>query len=136
MNWEKPTMEAKINNSDGKKPSAANALVTTENKPPCYLCGSMAHGLRVTRSMDTHGVNFFCPAATREEARDDQLVPYPGKIAEYNQYDESRLTSVFKDMRGSYYGRSVTSSAMDVIEEETRAICRGKLRHTIHPGGG
>ena len=116
-------MEAKIDDSEGNKPSTANVRIT-ENKPPCYVCGSMSHGLRVTRSMDHHGVNFFCPAATREEAASDQLEPYPGQIAKYYRYDENRFSSVFKDMRGSYFGRSVTSSVMDAIEERTRAICR------------
>jgi hypothetical protein len=121
----KPTMKAKIDDPGGNKPSVVitNKL---EKKPPCDVCGSMLHGLMITRSMvdNNPGANFYCPVATREEARSDQLEPCPLQIARYYQYDETCLPAVFRDMREMGYGRFVTSSTMDTIENQTREICR------------
>ena len=126
------TRRAKIDDPGGTKVSdtkLTRGVIVTEKKPPCDVCGSRLHGLRVTRSGvgDSHGVNFFCPVATREEMRSDQLEPCPDQIAKYYQYDETCLSLVFKDIREKGYGRFVTGDTMDVIENRTREICQGNL---------
>ena len=121
-------MRAKIDDPGGTKTSAtiSNGRKIMEKKPPCDVCGSMLHGLTITRSRveNSYGTNFFCPVATREEARSDQLEPCPVQIARDYQYDETSLSVVFRDMRERGYGRFVTSSTMDTIENQTREICR------------
>ena len=104
----------------------ARELIVTEKKPPCDVCGSMLHGLKVTRSgaSEDHGVNFFCLVATREEMRSDQLEPCPDQIAKYYQYDETNLSAVFQDIAEKGYVRFVTKSTIDAIENQTREICR------------
>jgi len=129
INRMKSTKKAKIDDPGGTTASDKKlniGVIVTEKRPPCDVCGSMIHGLRVTRSGvgDSHGVNFFCPVATREEMRSDQLEPCPNQIAEYYQYDETSLSLVFRDMRDRGYGRFVTSNAMDIIENQTREICQ------------
>ena len=123
---------AKIDDPGGTKASEAKltrGVIVNEKKPPCDVCGSMQHGLRVTRAGvgDNYGVNFFCPVATREEMRSDQLEPCPDQIAKYYRYDEACLSLVFKDIRERGYGRFVTSDTMDMIENQTREICQGNL---------
>jgi hypothetical protein len=130
INRTNQTKKDKIDDPGGTKApdtKMTKELIITEKKPPCDVCGSMTHGLRVTRSGvgDSHGVNFFCPVATREEMRSDQLEPCPNQIAKYYQYDETSLSLVFRDMRDRGYGRFVTSDAMDIIENQTREICQG-----------
>jgi len=120
---------AKIDDPGGTKASETKltrGVIVTEKKPPCDVCGSTRHGLRVTRAGvgDNYGVNFFCPVATREEMRSDQLEPCPEQIAKYYQYDETCLSLVFKDIRERGYGRFVTSDTMDRIENRTREICQ------------
>jgi len=119
---------AKIDDPGGAKAPdpMARELIVTEKKPPCDVCGSLLHGLKVTRSgaSEDHGVNFFCLVATREEMRSDQLEPCPDQIAKYYQYDETNLAQVFDGMRKMGYGRFVTSATMDMIENRTREICR------------
>jgi hypothetical protein len=120
--------KAKIDDPGGDivQETTIRILTTMEKKPPCDVCGSMLHGLRVTRSSSggNSGVNFFCQVATREEARSDQLEPCPWQIARYYQYDESGLSAVFKDIAEKGYGRFVTRSTIDAIENQTREICR------------
>ena len=81
--------KAKIDDPGGDRDQSTTvrSLTTTEKKPPCDVCGSMLHGLLVTRSEGdgNPGVNFFCQVATREEARSDQLEPCPWQIAKYYQ---------------------------------------------------
>ena len=120
--------KAKIDDPGGDEAPdpMARELIVTEKKPPCDVCGSMLHGLKVTRSgaSEDQGVNFFCSVATREEMRSDQLEPCPDRIAKYYQYDETNLAQVFDGMRERGYGRFVTSTTMDMIENRTREICR------------
>jgi len=120
--------KAKIDDPGGDEAPdpMARELIVTEKKPPCDVCGSMLHGLKVTRSgaSEDHGVKFFCLVATREEMRSDQLEPCPDQIAKYYQYDETNLAQVFDGMREMGYGRFVTSATMDMIENRTREICR------------
>ena len=120
--------KAKIDDPGGDivQETTIRSLTTMEKEPPCDVCGSMLHGLRVTRSSSggNSGVNFFCQVATREEARSDQLEPCPWQIARYYQYDESGLSAVFKDIAEKGYGRFVTRSTIDAIENQTREICR------------
>jgi hypothetical protein len=120
------TMKAKIDEPGGTELPTASTSRRIEKKPPCDVCGSMLHGLTITRSMveNKSGANFYCPVATREEARSDQLEPCPLQIARYYQYDETCLSIVFRDMREKGYGRFVNSSTMDKIENQTREICR------------
>ena len=122
------TRKAKIDDpgGDGVRSTTVRSLTTTEKEPPCDVCGSMLHGLRVTRSNggSDSGVNFFCQVATREEARSDQLEPCPWQIAKYYQYDETNLSAVFQDIAEKGYGRFVTKSTIDAIENQTREICR------------
>jgi hypothetical protein len=123
---------AKIDDPGGTKvpdKKMTRGVIVTEKKPPCDVCGNMQHGLRITRAGvgDNYGVNFFCPVATREEMRSDQLEPCPDQIANYYQYDENCLSLVFKDIRERGYGRFVTSDTMDTIENRTREICQGNL---------
>ena len=129
INRMKSTKKAKIDDPGGTTASDKKlniGVIVTEKRPPCDVCGSMIHGLRVTRSGvgDSHGVNFFCPVATREEMRSDQLEPCPNQIAKYYQYNETSLSLVFRNMRDRGYGRFVTSNAMDIIENRTREICQ------------
>jgi hypothetical protein len=120
--------KAKIDDPGGDRDQSTTvrSLTTTEKKPPCDVCGSMLHGLRVTRSEGggNPGVNFFCQVATREEARSDQLEPCPWQIAKYYQYDETNLSAVFQDIAEKGYGRFVTRNTIDAIENQTREICR------------
>ena len=123
---------AKIDDPGGTEASEielTRGVRVTEKKPPCDVCGSMQHGLGVTRAGvgDNYGVNFFCPVATREEMRSDQLEPCPDQIAKYYQYDETSLSLVFKDIRERGYGRFVARDTMDTIENRTREICQGNL---------
>jgi hypothetical protein len=129
---------AKIDDPGGTKASETKltrGVIVTERKPPCDVCGSMQHGLRVTRAGvgDNYGVNFFCPVATREEMRSDQLEPCPEQIAKYYQYDETCLSLVFKDIREKGYGRFVTSDTIDRIENRTREICQESCSDTSPP---
>ena len=129
---------AKIDDPGGTEASETELIRgvrVTEKKPPCDVCGSMQHGLRVTRAGvgDNYGVNFFCPVTTREEMRSDQLEPCPEQIAKYYQYDETCLSLVFKDIRERGYGRFVTSDTMDRIENRTREICQESCSDTSLP---
>ena len=122
----KLTIKAKIDEPGGTELPTASTSRRIEKKPPCDVCGSMLHGLMITRSMveNKSGSNFYCPVATREEARSDQLEPCPLQIARYYQYNETCLSVVFRDMRERGYGRFVTSNTMDTIEDRTREICQ------------
>jgi hypothetical protein len=129
---------AKIDDPGGTEASETELIRgvrVTEKKPPCDVCGNKQHGLRITRAGvgDNYGVNFFCPVATREEMRSDQLEPCPDQIAKYYQYDETCLSLVFKDIRERGYGRFVTSDTMDRIENRTREICQESCSDTSLP---
>ena len=129
---------AKIDDPGGTEASETKltrGVTVTEKKPPCDVCGNKQHGLRITRAGvgDIYGVNFFCPVATREEMRSDQLEPCPDQIAKYYQYDETCLSLVFKDIRERGYGRFVTSDTMDRIENRTREICQESCSDTSLP---